>query len=68
MGFKRERAQRHSNVYLSNYCKRVPHHEKVPIPKKRSKFIYKVPLLKAQGANPKTLGAKGGFSKACSGV
>ena len=77
MGRKRERTQRHSNVYSSSYCNRFPHNEIVIIHKARCKRIYKVPVLKAQGgmggeravgANPMTLGANGGFTKACSGV
>ena len=34
----------------------------------RCKFVYKVPVLRPRGANPKTLGANGGFTKVCSGV
>ena len=69
MGRKRERAQRHSNVYSSSYCNRFPHNEIVIIHKARCKRIYKVPVLKAQrGGNRMTLGANGGFTKACSGV
>ena len=49
MGFKRERTQRHSNVYLSSYCNRVPHNEKVPIQKARCKRIYKMPILRPRG-------------------
>ena len=42
MGFKRERTQRRSNVYLSSYCNRGPHNEKVPIQKDRCKRIFKI--------------------------
>ena len=70
MGRKRERTQRHSNVYSSSYCNRFPHNEIVIIHKARCKRIYKVPVLKAHGGggNRMTLGANGGFTKACSGV
>ena len=34
----------------------------------RSEPIYKVPILRPRGANPKNLGANGGFTKACSDV
>ena len=55
MGRKRERTQRHSNVYSSSYCNRFPHNEIVIIHKARCKRIYKVPVLKAQGGgNRKT--------------
>ena len=68
MGRKRERTQRHSNVYSSSYCNRFPHNEIVIIHKARCKRIYKVPVLRSRGANPNTLGAEGAFTKACSGV
>ena len=34
----------------------------------RCKLSYKVPILRPRGADPKTLSATGGFTKACSGV